>query len=95
VTEHPGGRPGAQHLDVVDAVPTASRPCTTVRVAHSVSPHRLRPFLLSWLKAQGIDDALIQPYSGHEYRRSLEVYSGLSLADAQQRHDEVIDRDPV
>jgi hypothetical protein len=39
-----------------------------------------------------IDDALIQPYSGHEYRQSLEVYSRLSLADAQQRYDEVIDR---
>jgi integrase/recombinase XerD len=72
-----------------------TRDTTAARVAHSVSPHRLRPFLLSWLKAQGIDDALIQPYSGHEYRRSLEVYSRLSLADAQQRHDEVIDRDPV
>jgi integrase/recombinase XerD len=51
--------------------------------------------LLSWLKAQGIDDALIQPYSGHEYRQSLEVYSRLSLADAQQRYDEVIDRFPI
>jgi hypothetical protein len=47
------------------------------------------------VEGQGIDDALIQPSSGHEYRRSLAVYSRLSLADAQQRHDEVIDRDPV
>jgi hypothetical protein len=51
--------------------------------------------LPSWLKAQGIDDALIQPYSGHEHRQSLEVYSRLSLADARQRFDEVIDRYPV
>ncbi len=64
-------------------------------IAHPVSPHRLRHFLVSWLTAQCIDDALIQPHSGHEYRQSLEVYSRLSLADAQQRYDEVIDRYPV
>lgn len=29
------------------------------------SPYQLRHFLLTWLKKQGIDDALIQPYSGH------------------------------
>jgi integrase/recombinase XerD len=46
------------------------------------------------LRAQGIDDALIQPYSGHEYRQSPEVLAA-SLADAQQRYDVVIDRLPV
>ena len=61
----------------------------------SLSPHTLRHFLFTWLKTQGIDDALIQPYSGHEHRQSLEVYSRLALADAQQRYDEVIDRFPV
>jgi integrase/recombinase XerD len=54
--------------------------------------HRHPARHLSWLTAQGIDDALIQPHSGHEYRQSLEVYSRLSLADALQRYDEVIDR---
>jgi hypothetical protein len=47
---------------------------------------------VTWLKAQGIDDALIQPYSGHTHRASLEVYFHLALADAEQRYDEVIDR---
>jgi len=50
---------------------------------------------LTWLKRQGIDDALIQPYSGHESRKSLEIYSRLSLAGAQDAYDEVIDRFPV
>ncbi|MGB8384815.1 MAG: tyrosine-type recombinase/integrase, partial [Dermatophilaceae bacterium] len=27
-----------------------------------VSPHQLRHFLFTWLKTQGVDDALIQPY---------------------------------
>ena len=46
---------------------------------HSISPHVLRHFLFTWLKKQGIDDALIQPYSGHESRKSLEIYSKLSI----------------
>ena len=36
------------------------------------------------------DDALIQPYSGHATSQSLETYSRLALADAQQRYANVI-----
>ena len=64
-------------------------------MAHNVSPHQLRHFLFTWLKKKGIDDALIQPYSGHESRQSLEVYSKLSLADAQESYDESIKDFPV
>jgi integrase/recombinase XerD len=53
-------------------------------IESSVSPHKLRHFLLTWLKKQGIDDPLIQPYSGHESRQSLEIYSRLSIKEAQQ-----------
>jgi integrase/recombinase XerD len=49
---------------------------------HNVSPHQLRHFLLTWLKKQGIDDALIQPYFGHASRKSLEIYSPLSIREA-------------
>jgi integrase/recombinase XerD len=52
-------------------------------------------FLFTWLKKQGIDDALIQPYSGHESRQSLEIYSRLSLADAQKEYDQVMGRFPI
>ncbi|MGH9022727.1 MAG: tyrosine-type recombinase/integrase [Acidimicrobiia bacterium] len=62
---------------------------------HNMPPHRLRHFLFTWLKTQGIDDALIQPYSGHDSRQSLEIYSRLSLNDAQQTYDEAITRFPV
>ncbi len=64
-------------------------------LAQPISPHRLRHFLFTWLKTQGIDDALIQPYSGHESRQSLEIYSRLALADAQATYDDVIRRFPV
>lgn len=62
---------------------------------HPISPHRLRHFLLTWLKKQGIDDALIQPYSGHASRKSLEIYSQLAIGDAQLAYDGVIPRFPV
>jgi integrase/recombinase XerD len=52
-----------------------------------ISRHQLRHFLLTWLKKQGIDDALIQPYSGYSSRESLEVYSRLSIGKAQDIYD--------
>ncbi|NET07476.1 MAG: tyrosine-type recombinase/integrase [Symploca sp. SIO2B6] len=61
----------------------------------SLSPHQLRHFLLTWLKKQGIDDALIQPYSGHSSRQSLEVYSRLSIGEAQEVYEQVMDKFPV
>ncbi len=64
-------------------------------LAHNMAPHRLRHFLFTWLKTQGIDDALIQPYSGHASRQSLEIYSRLALTDAQQTYDQTIGRFPV
>ncbi len=54
-----------------------------------------RHFLFTWLKKEGIDDALIQPYSGHATRQSLEVYSRLSLADAQPSYNQAMERFPI
>lgn len=64
-------------------------------MTHIISPHKLRHFLFTWLKSQGVDDALIQPYSGHETRASLEVYSKLSLSNAQEVYEEKIKDFPV
>ncbi len=64
-------------------------------IKRNISPHRLRHFLLTWLKKQGIDDSFIQPYSGHSTRQSLEVYSKLSIEEAQEKYDQVINRFPV
>lgn len=50
---------------------------------------------MTWLKKQGIDDALIQPFSGHESRKSLEIYSKLAITDAQQEYNEVINKYPI
>jgi hypothetical protein len=36
-----------------------------------------------------------QPYSGHESRTSLEIYSRLSLSDAQETYEQVMKRFPL
>jgi len=61
----------------------------------SISPHKLRHFLFTWLKKQGIDDALIQPYSGHESRKTLEIYSKLSIGDAQKEYNNNMGKFPI
>ena len=38
-----------------------ARYATAAGIEGPISPHRLRHFLFTWLKTQGIDDALIQP----------------------------------
>ena len=57
--------------------------------------HQVRHFLLTWQKKQGIDDALIQPYSGHASRQSLEIYSRLTIGDSQREYEQVIGRFPI
>jgi integrase/recombinase XerD len=64
-------------------------------MSHTISPCQLRYFLLILLKNQGVDDALIQPCSGRETLASLEVYSKLSLSNAQDTYDEKIKNFPV
>ena len=71
------------------------RYATTAGLDKTISPHKLRHFLFTWLKKQGIDDAMIQPYSGHASRQSLEVYSRLSLAVAQDEYNQAIRKFPV
>ena len=72
-----------------------ARYATAAGLPHNMPPHRLRHFLFTWLKTQGIDDALIQPYSGHATRTSLEIYSRVALTDAQDSYDRAITQFPV
>ena len=65
------------------------------KLSRPLFPHALRHFLFTWLKKQRIDDALIQPYSGHDSRKSLEIYSKLSITEAQIGYDEVMKSFPV
>jgi integrase/recombinase XerD len=64
-------------------------------IKRKISPHRLRHFFLTWLKNQGVEDALIQPYSGHSTPYSLEAYYTRSINEAQEEYDRVLDSFPV
>ena len=64
-------------------------------IEHSISPHKLRHFLFTWMKRRGVDDAFIQPYSGHENRHSLEIYSKLSFSDCQEKYENQIKNFPI
>lgn len=60
-----------------------------------ISPQKLRYFLFAWMKRQGIENPYIQAYSGHEKPQSLDVYSKLSIEEAQKEYDHVITKFPV
>jgi len=49
-------------------------------------------FYLRGLNKKGIDDALIQPYFGHESMETLEIYSKLSINDAQKEYNNNMER---
>lgn len=68
---------------------------TAANITGVLTPHKMRHYLFRWLKSQGIDDALIQPYSGHESRQSLEIYSRLSIQEAQAVYDDKIKKFPL
>ena len=72
-----------------------ARYAASAGILRSMSPHKWRHFLFTWLKKEGIDDALIQPYSGHATRQSLEIYSRLSLADAQPSYNAAMEHFPI
>ena len=64
---------------------------------NSVSPNTLRTFFLSWLKRQGVDDAMLQPYSGIESRGSLASYENnvpLNIEDVQKSYEVAIQKLP-
>ena len=65
------------------------------KMTHTITPCKLRHFLWTWMKKQGIDDALLQAYSGHISRKSLEIYTPLSLDTTQKSYKEVIKKFPV
>jgi len=66
--------------------PLLARYAKQAGLQHNMAPRRLRHFLFTWLKTQGIDDALIQPAS----RKSLEIYSRIAItrrpSDLRERH---------
>ena len=52
-------------------------------IEQRVHPHLFRHQMITWLTKSGLSDAQIQLISGHESKKSLEVYQHLSLSGVQ------------
>jgi integrase/recombinase XerD len=59
-------------------------------IAQHVHPHLFRHQMLTFLTSQGLSDAQIQLISGHESKRSLEVYQHLSLDTVDEAYQEAV-----
>jgi site-specific recombinase XerD len=60
-------------------------------IAQQVHPHLFRHQMLTYLTAQGLSDAQIQLISGHESKRSLEVYQHLSLHTVEPAYQKAVE----
>lgn len=56
----------------------------------AIHPHLLRHQMLTFLTAQGLSDAKIQLISGHESRKSLELYQHLSLEAVEADYQKAV-----
>jgi len=56
----------------------------------TVHPHLLRHQMLTFLTAQGLSDAKLQLISGHENRKSLELYQHLSLESVEKDYEQAV-----
>lgn len=65
------------------------------KMEHTITPHKLRHFLFTWMKKNNIDDEFIHAYSGHESRQALDLYSKLSITEAQNTYNQVIPEFPI
>ena len=54
-------------------------PQAAAGITQSIHPHLSRHQMLTYLTSKGLSDAQIQLISGHESKKSLEVYQHLSL----------------
>jgi integrase/recombinase XerD len=59
-------------------------------ITQPVHPHLFRHQMLTYLTAKGLSDAQIQLISGHESKKSLEVYQHLSLQSVEQDYQEAV-----
>jgi integrase/recombinase XerD len=59
-------------------------------IAQHVHPHLFRHQMITYLTARGLSDSQIQLISGHESKRSLEIYQHLSLKSVEEAYQEAV-----
>jgi site-specific recombinase XerD len=56
----------------------------------AAAPHLFRHQMLTYLTSKGLTDAQIQLISGHESKKSLEVYQHLSLESVDKAYQDAV-----
>jgi integrase/recombinase XerD len=59
-------------------------------IPEKIHPHTFRHQMLTWLTRQGLTDSQIQLISGHESKKSLEVYQHMALSDVKGDYQEAV-----
>jgi site-specific recombinase XerD len=59
-------------------------------IVQPVHPHLFRHQMITYLTAKGLSDSQIQLISGHESKKSLEIYQHLSLKNVEQAYQEAV-----
>ncbi|MDP9013137.1 MAG: tyrosine-type recombinase/integrase [Acidobacteriota bacterium] len=59
-------------------------------IAQNIHPHLFRHQMLTYLTEKGLSDAQIQLISGHQSKKSLEIYQHLSLDAVEGAYQEAV-----
>jgi site-specific recombinase XerD len=59
-------------------------------ITQPLHPHLFRHQMLTYLTSKGLSDAHIQLISGHESKKSLEVYQHLSLESVDKAYQDAV-----
>ena len=59
-------------------------------ITQAVHPHLFRHKMITWLTSHGLSDAQIQLISGHESKKSLEVYQHLALNTVEHAYQAAV-----
>jgi site-specific recombinase XerD len=59
-------------------------------ITQPLHPHLFRHQMLTYLTSKGLTDAEIQLISGHESKKSLEVYQHLSLESVDKAYQDAV-----
>ena len=59
-------------------------------ITQPVHPHLFRHQMITYLTSKGLSDSQIQLISGHESKKTLEIYQHLSLQNVEQAYQEAV-----
>ncbi len=82
----------AEEPEIIHIRPTSPTRalCNTAGITQPVHPHLFRHQMITYLTTKGLSDSQIQLISGHESKKSLEVYQHLSLKNVEQAYQDAV-----